>query len=108
GAYLQRHARDLGRELAHLLDHAVDDVGRAQELALQRAAVGLQRHGPGEVALGHAGHGLGDGVHRPYQVVDELVDRLFHLGPGALAGGGRDALPGLALAADLLPAPGEL
>src|SRR5690606_8058057 len=100
---LQRHARDLGRELAHLLDHAVDDVGRAQELALQRAAIGLQRDGAGQVALGHAGDRFGDGFDRAHQVVDQLVDRLLHLRPAALAGRGQHALAGLALAAYLLP-----
>ena len=36
GADLARDARDLRRERAELLDHRVDDLGRAQELALER------------------------------------------------------------------------
>src|SRR5690606_38570340 len=107
-ADLRRHARDLGAELAHLLDHAVDDRCRAHELALQRAAVGFQRHAAGQVALGDAGNGFGDGRDRAHQVVDQFVDRAFHFAPAAVAVGQADALPGQALAADLLADPAEL
>ena len=53
GADLARHARHLGGERRELLDHRVDELGRAQELALERAAVDLQLHGLRQVALGH-------------------------------------------------------
>ncbi len=39
GTDLVRHARDLGGERVELVHHRVDDLGRAQELALQRATV---------------------------------------------------------------------
>jgi len=41
---LHAHARHLRREDAELLDHRVDDVRRAQELALQRPAIDIERH----------------------------------------------------------------
>src|SRR5207247_1700246 len=44
GADLARHARHLGGEHAELLDHGVDDAGRAQELALPRTAAALRAH----------------------------------------------------------------
>src|SRR5690606_26636035 len=107
-ADLERHAGDLGAELAHLLDHAVDDRRGTQELALQRAAVGFQRHAAGKVALGDACDRLGDGRDRAHQVVDQVVDRAFHFAPAAVAVGQADALPGQALAADLFADPGQL
>ena len=42
GAHLARHARHFGGEHAKLLDHGVDDLGRAQELAFQGPAVDVQ------------------------------------------------------------------
>jgi hypothetical protein len=84
-ADFDRDARDFGAELLHLLDHAVDDVGRALELAEQRPAVGFERHRARQVALGHAGHRFGHRFDRAHQIVNQTVDRLFHLGPGALA-----------------------
>ena len=55
GADLARHARHLRGEHAELLDHRVDDAGRAQELALQRPAVDVELHGLQQVALRHGG-----------------------------------------------------
>jgi hypothetical protein len=55
GADLAGHARHFGGEHAELLDHGVDDGRRAQELALQRAAVDVERHGLQQIALRHRG-----------------------------------------------------
>ena len=44
GADFARHARHFGGEGGELLDHRVDDLADAQELAAQRAAVDLDRH----------------------------------------------------------------
>ena len=85
-----------------LLDHRVDDGRRAQELALQRPAVDVEPHGLQEVALGDGGDGAGDFGGRPQQIVDQRVDRGFHLAPGAGREAELDALAGLALAADHL------
>src|SRR2546428_665953 len=79
GADLARHARHLGGEHAELLDHGVDDGGRAQELALKRTPVNVETHGLQEIALGDGGDGAGDFGGRPKQVVDQGIDRGFHL-----------------------------
>ena len=102
GADLARHARHLGGEHAELLNHGVDDVGRAQELAFERAAVHVQPHGLGQIALGHGGDGARHFGGGPQQVLDQRVDRDFHLVPGAAASLNADALAGLALFSDRL------
>ncbi|HXS42497.1 MAG TPA: hypothetical protein VN766_20040 [Stellaceae bacterium] len=73
-----------------------------QELALKTAPVDLQRHGLQEIAARHRGDCAGDGGGRPQQVVDQRVDRGFHLAPGALRHAQLDAPPGAAFAADRL------
>ena len=83
GADLARHARHLGGEHAELLDHRVDDGGRAEELALERPALDVEPHGLQQVALGHGRQRAGHLVGRPQQVVDQRVDRRLHLAPGA-------------------------
>ena len=75
GADFARDARHFRGERAELLDHRVDDLADAQEFAAQRAAVDLDGHGLGEVALGdradHARHFRGRLDH----VLDQLIDR---------------------------------
>ena len=102
GADLARHARHFRGEHAELLDHRVDDVGRLQKFAAQRAAVDVELHGLQQVALRHGGDRAGHFAGRPQQVVDQRVDRAFHVGPGAAGEVELDALAGLALAADHL------
>ena len=100
GADLARDARHLRGEHAELLDHGVDDGRRAQELALERAPVDLEPHRLQQVALRDRGDGAGDFGGRPEQIVDQRVDRGFHLAPGAVRQAELDALAGLAFAAD--------
>ena len=102
GADLARDARHLGGEHAELLDHRVDDGRRAQELALQRPAVDVEAHGLQQVALRDRGDRAGHLAGRPEQIVDQRVDRAFHLAPGAVGQAEADALARLALAADHL------
>ncbi len=102
GADLARDARHFRGEHAELLDHRVDDGGRAQEFALQRAAVDVEPHGLQQVALRHRGDGARHFGGRPQQVVDQRVDRVFHLAPGAAGQAEPHALAGLAFAADHL------
>ena len=83
-------------------DHRVDDVGGAQELALQRPAVHLQPHGLQQIALRHRLDGARDFGCRPEQIIDQRVDRFLHAGPGAAAASHLDALPRAAFAADML------
>ena len=81
-------------------DHRVDGPRRAQELALERPAVGLQRHRLREVALGHrADHARGV-ARRVDQIRDERVDRAHGSGPGALNVAEGGALRDPALLAD--------
>ena len=60
GADFAGHARHLRGEHPELLDHGVDDIGRAQELALQRTAIDVEIDGLQQIALGHRGDGAGD------------------------------------------------
>ena len=102
GADLARDARHLGGEHAELLDHRVDDVGRLQKFAAQRAAVDVELHGLQQVALRDGGDRAGHFARRPEQIVDQRVDRAFHVGPRAAGKAELDALAGLAFAADHL------
>ena len=100
GAHFAGHARHLGGEDAELLNHRVDDVGGAKELAFERAAIHVEADGLGQIALGDGGDGarhFGGGAE---QVLDQGVDRDFHVVPGAATAFDADALAGLALFAD--------
>ena len=61
-----------------------------------------------QVALGDGGDGAGHFRGRPQQIVDQRVDRRFHLAPGAVRQAKTNALPGLAFAADHLADPLDL
>jgi len=100
GADLTRDATDLGRERPQLVDHRVDRGADAQELALDRLALDLERHLLGQVALGDGHDDAGHFGCRPDQVVDQQVDRLDAPAPVALVPCQRDAFLHLALAAD--------
>ena len=88
------HTRYFGGENAELLNHRVDDVGRAQELAFERASVHIQTHGLRQIALRDCRDGARDFSGGPKQIFDQRIDRDFHLAPrspgfmkaGALAG----------------------
>ena len=108
GADLAGDARHFRGEHVELLDHRVDDLGGAQELALQRPAVDVERDGAQQVALRHRGDGAGHFRGRPEQIVDQRIDRGFHLAPGAVGKPEAHALPGAAFAADHLADPLEL
>ena len=100
GADLAGDPGHLRGEHAELLDHRVDDVGRLQELAFQRAPLDVEADGLQEIALrdrlDRARHLRG----RPQEVVDERVDRLLHLAPGTAGDAEAYAIAGLALAPD--------
>ncbi len=100
GADLARHARHLGGEHAELLDHGVDDGGRAQELALQRPAVDVEAHGYQQVALRHRLDASGHLGGRPQEIVDQGVDRVLHPAPGARREADAQSLARPALLAD--------
>ena len=96
------HARHFGSEDAELLNHRVDDVGGAQELAFERPAVHVEAHSLSQVALRDGGDGARDFGGRAKQVFDQRVDRDFHLAPGALGLMEAGAFAGLAFFADHL------
>src|SRR5262249_49744585 len=100
GADLTRHAGDFRREHAELADHGVDELGGAEEFALQRLAVHFQSHRLRQVPLGDGPDGARDLGSRPYQVVEEIVDRLFHGAPRARGMTEASALADLAFLAD--------
>src|SRR6185436_10363438 len=84
-ADLARHARDFRGERGQLRDHRVHGLLGAEELALERPAVELDRHRPGQVALRHRADDAGDLVRRLDQVGDQRVHRVGDRGPGAAA-----------------------
>ena len=73
GADFARHARHFRGEHRELLDHRVDELRRAQELALERAPVHFQLHGLPEIALGHRADRARDFRRRPHQIVEQRV-----------------------------------
>ena len=81
GADFAGDARHLGCEYAELLDHRVDDVRGAQELALQRPAADIERHGLQQVAARDRADGARDGRRRPQQIIDQRIDGTFHVRP---------------------------
>ena len=72
------------------------------ELALERAAIDVERHGLEKVAFRHRGDSARHFGRRPQEVIDQRIDRAFHFAPCAGAKPQLDALLGLALAADHL------
>ena len=96
GSHFARHARHLGSEHAQLLNHGVHDVRGAQKFAFERAAVHVEPDRLGEIALGHGGDGAGHLGGRPEQVLDQRIDRDFHVVPGAAMPLKADSLAGLA------------
>ena len=108
GADLAGDARHLRGKHVELLDHGIDDLGGAQEFALQRPAVDVELHGLQEVALRHRGDGARHLGGRPQQIVDQRIDASLHLAPGAIGQSEADTLAGAALAAHHLPDPFEL
>ncbi len=81
GADLAGDARHLRSKHAELLDHSVDDIGRLQKFTAQRAAIDIELHGLQQIALCHSGDGARHLARRPQQIVDQCVDRSFHIGP---------------------------
>ena len=75
GAHLARHARHFGREVAELVHHLVDGLGGAQELALERPAVDLERHASCDRSpCATAPITRADLAGRVHEVVDQRVD----------------------------------
>ena len=80
----------------------------AQELALERPAVDVETDRAQQIALRHRGDGTGDFRGRPEQIVDQRIDRGFHLTPGAIGQPEADTLAGPAFTAHHLTNPFEL
>ena len=102
GSDFARDACHLGGEHAELFDHGVDDVGRLQEFAPEGTAIDVQLHGLQQVALRDGGNSPGHLTSRPEQIVDQGIDRAFHVGPRAAGKAELDPLPGFPFAADHL------
>ena len=102
GAYFAGHASYFGGEHAELLNHGVDDVGGAKELAFERAAIDVEPDGLRQVALRDGGDGAGDFGRGPEQILDQRIDRDFHLAPRSSGLVKAGALARLAFLADCL------
>ena len=100
GAHLARHARHFGREHAQLLNHRVDDGGRAPELALERTAVDIHPDRLQQVTFRHRRQDTRHLRGWPEEIVDEHVDRDLHPAPGPARSREPDPLPGLSLFSD--------
>ena len=102
GADLAGDARHLRGEHVELLDHRVDDGRGLEKLALQRPPVDVERDRLQEVALGDGGDRARHRHGRPQQVVDQGVDGILHLAPGAVRQAELDAVPRFPFAPDLV------
>src|SRR4029079_14348539 len=108
GADFTRHARHFRGKYAQLLNHGVDDVGGTQELPFERPPIHVQPDSLSEVALRHTRNGAGDFRSGTKQVLDERVDRPFHLAPCALRFMKPGTLPRSPFLAHNLPHPIQL
>src|SRR6266508_783004 len=108
GAHLARHPRHLVGERRQLVDHGVDDLADAQELALHGAARDGQRHLLVEVPLRHRGDDPRHLVGGARQVVDQGVDGIDRGRPGAAHRPWLHPLGHAALLADHPGDPGQL
>ena len=108
GADLAGDAGHLGGEGGELLDHRVDDLADAKELAPQRPAVDLDRHRLRQVALGDRADHARDLGGRLDHVLDQLVDRADRRFPAPGRRLDPAALADLAFLADDLGEPLEL
>ena len=102
GAYLPRHAGDLRRERAELLDHRVDGLAGPEEFALQRAVDGFQRDALSQIALGHRANDAGHFLGGRGQVSDERVETFALGGPRPFDAAHVHPVGDLALLADNL------
>ena len=100
GTHFARHAGDFGGERGELVHHGVHRGADAEEFALHRRALDLQRHFLGQVAFGHSGDNAGDLGGGPRQVFDERVDGIAGERPRAARIGQRGPLGHAAFAAD--------
>src|SRR6185312_13820954 len=100
GAHFAGHAGHFGSERGQLLDHSVHDLADSQEFAAQGAAVDLDRHGLGKIALGDGADDSRDFRGRLDHVVDQLVDGADGAVPPAACVLDPPALADLAFLAD--------
>ena len=83
GADLAGHAGHFRGERAELIDHRVDGLGGAEELALERPIVDLQGHRLRQVALGHGADDAGRLAGGMDEVADQIVDGVDGVVPRA-------------------------
>ena len=102
GAHFARHARNLGRENAELLNHRVHDIRRTQEFAFEWPPIHVESHGLRQVSLCHGANRAGDFSRGAQQVLDQRIHGKFHLAPSAARLMKPSAFPRLAFLADHL------
>src|SRR5580698_4998567 len=98
-----RDARYLSREHAKLLNHGVYDGGRTQEFAFEWPSINVQLYGLRQIAFRHGRDSARDFRRWAQQIIDERVDRYFHLSPRRLGQVKSHALSRAALFTHHLP-----
>ena len=83
GAYFARHAGYFRRKYSELLDHGVDDFGRAKKVAFERTSIHVHSYRLRQISFGHGRDGAGNFGGRPQEILDQGVDRILDLPPGA-------------------------
>ena len=101
-SYFAGNAGYLGGEHAELLNHRVDQVGRAQKFAFQRPAIHVKSYSLRQVTLRNGCDRACDFRRGTKQIFHQSVDRNFHLPPGASGFVESRTLSSLALLADHL------
>ena len=82
-AHLARDTRDLRGKYRQLLDHRIDEFGRAQEFTFECAPVYLEVHRLSQVTLGDRANSAGDLSGRPHQVINQGIEQIDGHGPAA-------------------------
>ena len=106
--HLAGDAGHFRREAVQLVDHRVDDLADAQELAAQRSAVDFNRHRLGKVALRDRANHAGDFGGRLDHVLNQVVDGANRAFPASASVLDASALADLSFLADNLGEPFEL
>ena len=83
-ANFARHTRYFSRENAELLNHGVNDIGGAEELALQRAPIDIELNRFLQIALSHCADRASDLGGGTKEIIHESINGNLDLPPSRL------------------------